>query len=375
MITSCQTTGNKSSPAVLHFSWRIAGVLPSSNNGSPFGLAGPVTGVSNDKLFIGGGANFPTGFPWNGGKKVYHDSLYVFEKQHDSLVALRHVYKLPYPLAYSANCPTDEGIVAAGGENENGIFNKVLRITWDNRTQKPAVSFLPDLPLSLTNSAIAFYDHKIYIAGGQSGSCVSNKFYCLDLKDTSAGWETLPDLPHPVSHAVLYVQGNANGDECIYLVGGRQEHKDSISDLYKEVYQFDLKTDHWSQKASLPYPLSAFTGISWGDSSLLVFSGDEGKTFHATEVLLMKIAKEKDPAEKQKLIAVKNELQKNHPGYNGNVLLYNTHTNKWIKTDSIPFPGQVTTTAVKWGNEVIIPCGEIRAGVRTPDIVAGKVSE
>ena len=375
MITSCQTTGNNSSPALLHFSWGIAGTLPSGDNKPPFGLAGPVTGVSNDKLFIGGGANFPDGFPWNGGKKVYHDSLYVFEKQHDSLIAFGHVYELPYPLAYSANCITDEGIVAAGGENRDGILNKVLRITWDNRIQEPAVSSLPDLPLPLTNSAVAFYDHKVYIAGGQTGSCVSNKFYCLNLKDTTTGWETLPDLPHPVSHAALYVQGNANGEKCIYLVGGRQEHKDSLSDLYNEVYQFDLQTNHWSQKASLPYALSAFTGVSWGDSSLLTFSGDEGKTFHVTEVLLMKIAKENDPVKKQQLIAEKNELQKNHPGYNGNVLMYNTHADRWLKTDSIPFPGQVTTTAVKWNNEVIIPCGEIRAGVRTAQIIVGRVSE
>jgi N-acetylneuraminic acid mutarotase len=104
----------------------------------------------------------------------------------------------------------------------------------------------------------------------------------------------------------------------------------------------------------------------------LVFSGDEGKTFHQTEVLLMQIAREKDPDKKQQLIAKKDILQRSHPGYNGNVLCYNTHTDKWKKIDSIPFPGQVTTTALKWDNEIVIPCGEIRAGVRTPEIILGK---
>ncbi|MGH2643397.1 MAG: hypothetical protein ACRDE2_05580, partial [Chitinophagaceae bacterium] len=62
-------------------------------------------------------------------------------------------------------------------------------------------------------------------------------------------------------------------------------------------------------------------------------------------------------------------------GYSGTVLAYNTHNNTWMAIDSIPFPGQVTTTAVKWDNEIFIPCGEIKAGVRTPHIIVGKVSE
>lgn len=375
MATSCKTVSRKSISFPLHFVWSIAGSLPPPNDQiiSP-GLAGAVIGISHDRLLVGGGCNFPAGFPWNGGEKVYHDSLYVFRRDGDSLAAINQVFRLPYALAYSANVSTGEGIIAAGGENDNGPIDSVLSINWNERLGKPDISFLPNLPQSLTNSAAAFYDNKVYIAGGQTGSSVSGKFYFLNLNDTSKGWQALPDLPHPVSHTVLYVQKNGNGD-CIYLVGGRQEHRDSVSDLYTQVYQFDLKTRQWSQKGSLPYALSAFTGVPWGDSGLLTFSGDEGKTFHATEVLLMKIAKEKNPIEKQKLISEKNQLQEHHPGYDGNVLLYNTYTNEWIKTDSIPFAGQVTTTAVKWGDEIIIPCGEIRAGVRTREIVVGNVSE
>jgi Na+/proline symporter len=42
--------------------------------------------------------------------------------------------------------------------------------------------------------------------------------------------------------------------------------------------------------------------------------------------------------------------------------------------DSIPFAGQVTTTATRWGEDIIIPSGEIRAGVRTPHIIRGTPS-
>lgn len=373
MVVSCKSGVQNKSASHLQFSWSISGKIPGDSSGKPLsGLAGPVVGINNDILVIGGGANFPRGMPWDGGKKEYHSKIYAFRKAQDSLINIQQNIHLPYKLAYSANCSSDKGIVVAGGENGHGPLKTVLLLGWDKTRQQVVISHLPDLPQALTDGAIAVDNDIIYFAGGIGTDSVSNHFYALSLKDTAAGWQILPSLPEPVSHTVLYVQSNGE-DTCAYLVGGRKEIRDSVSNLYNEVYQFDLKTKHWSQKTSLPYPLSAQTGVSWGDSSLLVFSGDEGRTFHETEALLMKISREKNQMKKKLLIEEKNNLQKNHPGYNGNVLLYNTHADEWTKTDSIPFPGQVTTTAIKWNNEIIIPCGEIRAGVRTPDIIAGKL--
>ena len=57
---------------VKSIQWDIAGVLPSTN-GKALGFAGPVVGVSNDVLIVGGGSNFPDSMPWLGGKKRYYD--------------------------------------------------------------------------------------------------------------------------------------------------------------------------------------------------------------------------------------------------------------------------------------------------------------
>lgn len=374
-LLSCNNTFKKEYHKSKNFQWKIAGRIPNNSHGTPsLGLAGPVAGISHDRLIIGGGSNFPNGAPWNGGNKVYYNEIYVFKKKEDSVINIKNGLHLPYPVAYSANCTTDKGIVVAGGENENGAINKVLLINWDTVKQSLVINYLPALPQPLSSGAIAGIHNDIYFAGGQNANAVSNKLYHLDLGHPEKGWDTLPDLPKPVTHTVLYTQSNGP-DACLYLVGGRKRNPDSTSILYDEVYQFNLETRQWSQKSSLPYALSAHTGVSWNDSTLLVFSGDRGKTFHETEILLMKIARENDPDRKEQLIKEKNELQKSHPGFNGNVLSYNTHTDVWKKTDSIPFPGQVTTTALKWDGDVIIPCGEIRAGVRTPEIVMGIVSE
>ena len=45
------------------------------------------------------------------------------------------------------------------------------------------------------------------------------------------------------------------------------------------------------------------------------------------------------------------------------------------KIDELPFYAQVTTIAVKWGNEILIPGGEIMPGTRTADITRGVISK
>ncbi len=49
--------------------WSDATQLPSQSGKPHPGLAGAVTGIHNNILLIAGGANFPDGLPWEGGKK------------------------------------------------------------------------------------------------------------------------------------------------------------------------------------------------------------------------------------------------------------------------------------------------------------------
>ena len=63
-----------------------------------------------------------------------------------------------------------------------------------------------------------------------------------------------------------------------------------------------------------------------------------------------------------------------HPGFCKEVLCYNIITDEWTVVDSIPFDTPVTTVAIKWGNEVLIPSGEIKAGVRSPYILSAKLN-
>ena len=61
--------------------WTAAANLPALSPGQKnTGVAGAFTGVHNGVLIIAGGANFPNGMPWEGGKKAYQDAIYVLKK-------------------------------------------------------------------------------------------------------------------------------------------------------------------------------------------------------------------------------------------------------------------------------------------------------
>ncbi|MCF3109373.1 hypothetical protein LL912_11355 [Niabella sp. CC-SYL272] len=354
---------HESKPA---FQWKQFGVLPSSGGLASLGYAGPVTGIQGNMLFIGGGANFPNGMPWEGGKKQYYSEAYVTSINGTS--PFFSAYSLPYKVAYSANCSTSEGIICAGGEADNGPSNLVLHIRLEKGV--PVFSFLPSLPLALTNAAATAIGNNIYVAGGETRTAVSSRFFKLDLKDTLKGWQSLPDIPKPVSHAVLVSIGK---EGKIFLAGGRKKTQTGISELYNHLFEYDIATNHWTAKQNLPYALSAGTGTIIENRYIALFGGDRGTTFHKAELLISAINKEHDTVRKQALIRQKNQVQITHPGFSNELLLYDINNDLWATSGRIPFNVPVTTTAVKDGSRIWIPSGEIKAGVRSPAILEATI--
>jgi N-acetylneuraminic acid mutarotase len=150
--------------------WSVAAVLPSPDGITEQpGLAGPVTGIIDNRLLVSGGANFPDGMPWHGAKKVYHDEIYFFEKKNEQIVtATVSKQKLPQPVAYCATVTIPGGLVYLGGENEQGISDKVVFVKYNAASNKIEFSDLPSLPLPLTNLSAAYNGHIIYAGGGNS---------------------------------------------------------------------------------------------------------------------------------------------------------------------------------------------------------------
>lgn len=355
----------------LHINWSVAAILPQQDSlEKQPGLAGAFAGIHNNVLLIAGGANFPDAMPWEGGKKIYWNDIYILIRKTTGKFAwyTKEKFKLKQRIAYGASVSTDDGIVCIGGENETGISGDVFLLRWNNESKKVVINSLPALPVPIANAAACANGKIIYLAGGETANAVSDRLYFLNLENISAGWKELPPIPKPVSHAVMVVQSNGV-NKNIYLIGGRRKNENGISELYNSVFEFDILENKWMEKRSLPSALSAGTGIATGSNTILLFGGDNGEIFHKTEELITSINTEKDEIKKQILIQQKNKLQQSHPGFSKDVLIYDAIKNEWKKIGKIPFNTPATTGAVKWGNDVLIPSGEIKAGIRTPQIL------
>lgn len=353
--------------------WSLAGALPGGINGAQSGLAGAFVGVSEDILWLAGGSNFSNGLPWNGGTKLFHDTVFYFQKNRQGqtfqLLPLRS--RLPRAIAYGASIPVRNAVVCAGGQDGSGFSRNVCLVAYSKAKKNIELTELAPLPAGVANAAGVYYDNKIYLAGGETENGTANQLWVLDVSDTNAKWQPLHSLPEAVSHAVLIAMPDTKTGS-LYLAGGRRKNPSGISWFYENVYRYDIGTDQWISCQSMPYALSAHTALAVDAETLLVFGGDKGTVFNQVERDLAAISKETDPDQKAKLLAHKNNLQNTHPGFSREILAYHIKTGKWSIIGKLPFPTPVTTTAVFWKGNIILASGETRAGIRTPEIWMGK---
>lgn len=349
--------------------WSLTATIPSQpNTGQSIGIAGPVTGICNNYLLVGGGANFPGRLPWLGGHKVYYKNVFVYRIADRNLTYEGHTFELPEPIAYGANASSPKGICVVGGENDNGPSSHVYLITGTIKDFKTIG--LPDYPVAVTNACAVVIGNTLYVVGGETRDAVTAALYKLDLDYTERGWEPLASLPHSASHGMIVAT-----EEGFYFMGGRCKGIGGVSTLYSDVYYYSVPENSWTTRKKLPYVLSAGAGGMYVDGKIVLLSGDRGDRFHATEEIIHAINDQSDPQVKNRLTQEKIHLQETHPGFSKDVLLFTPTDNSWKVCDSIPFPVPCTTSAVQAGSCMYIPSGEIRAGVRTPSILRLEVKK
>lgn len=370
VTTICwQSKGQDGLGSFVH--WQRTDSISASTAGRmSLGVAGPVTGVLNNMLFIAGGANFPNSMPWEGGSKQYYQKGYLWNRGKGNQLTLASSFDLPEPIAYAATAHTATGLVYAGGENERKLSSACWLVEWNETGTQVVFEALPDLPEPLTNASMVVMQDQIWVLGGENSYGTSDRVYSLSINHADSGWKIETLLPLPLTHMVAVVQSNG-AYECLYVIGGRSKTTSLISRISDQVWQYDLKRKSWVPVGNLPHPLAAGTGVPSGTSYILLIGGDEGILYNETERLMLRADTTTDLLRKKELLAAKAKLQSHHPGFSRDIYLFNTVTKVWAKVESFPFASQVTTRAFYWNNEIIIPSGEVGPGRRTPYIIRG----
>lgn len=304
------------------------------------GFAGPFAGVSHEMLLVAGGANFPEKEPWEGGKKVWHDTIFALDRPNGEW---RVVGKLPRPLGYGISVTHRDGVVCAGGSDPDRHHANAFRLEW--RAGKVISTPLPPLPRPVANACGALVGDTLYVAGGQetpdaAGTLTS--VYRIDLAAANPGWREIESWPG--GGRMLAIAASFDG--AFWLVGGADlviGKGGKVERRYlKDAFRYDPDRG-WKRLADLPRPAVAAPSPAPADGSgFFILGGDDGSKVGFT------------PPER-------------HPGFGRTILRFDGKTGTWAEAGGIPAP-RVTVPTVRWNNVWIIPSGEVRPGVRSPEV-------
>jgi N-acetylneuraminate epimerase len=306
----------------------------------PIGVAAPFAGVSGGALLVAGGANFPGQMPWEGGKKVWHDRAWVLEKPDGEW---RAAGKLPRALGYGVSVSHGDGIVCVGGSDSERHHAESFRLVWKNGglTTQP----LPPLPIALSGAGGALLGDTLIVACGSEEpgeQTATNRAFALDLAAAKPAWRELPPLPA----AARLLTVAAAHDGAFHIFGGAALAPDAAGKIARTYLReaWSYRADQgWQRLADLPKPcVAAPSPAPFIAGKLLLLAGDDGS--------LAGFA----PVEK-------------HPGFPGGILAYEPALDRWSEAGRVPAP-RATVPVVEWRGAFIIPSGEARPGVRSPEV-------
>jgi N-acetylneuraminate epimerase len=302
------------------------------------GFAGSLAGVvKNNTLMVAGGTHFRDKMPWEGGTKVWYDTLYALDKPDG---AWRVAGKLPQANGYGVSITTAQGWIILGGGNATEHFREVF---WVQREAK-----LPPLPKPCAFMCGCESDGVIYLCGGietPTATTAMNTFWALDLKQPDAKWQELP--PCPGKPRILACMAAVDGVVHLFSGAALQAGKDGKPERewLNDAWAYQQGTG-WTKLPDMPrVAVAAPNPAPVIGSKILVIGGDDGANVNF------------EPKEK-------------HPGFPRSVLAFDVKTQTWSQEGEVPF-SLVTTNAVAWRNQIVIPGGEARPGVRSPKVWSG----
>jgi N-acetylneuraminic acid mutarotase len=304
------------------------------------GFASPFAGVSGGAFIVAGGANIP-GDKWaEPFVKKWYDSIFVLSRPDGKW---RTGFKLPHPLGYGVSITANDSLICLGGSDANRHYAECFALQWKNGriTRKS----LPPLPGPCANACGALVAQTIYVAGGietPTATTAMHTFWALDLNAQEPIWRELDPWPGPERmHAIA-----ARLEGSFYLFSGVKlsagDDGKPVREYLRDAYRYS-PGEGWKRLADLPRAAAAApTPAPVNVSRLLIFTGDDGLNVHFQPV-------------------------QDHPGFPKNALAYDADTDEWSDFGPIPI-SRATVPAVLWQGRIIIPNGEVRPRVRTPEV-------
>ena len=314
------------------------------------GVSAPFAGFIGDTLIVAGGCNFPDTPAADGGKKVFHATAYALDVRRlsDGWIPLP---PLPAPIAYGAAVPTPEGLVCIGGQNAQGAQTDVYLLGTNGQTTP-----LPPLPASVDNGGASLCGHTLLVTGGNQPEN-GKGLYALDLSSPT-NWKRLADYPGPQRIQPIVL----STPNALYLAGGyafdaTQKKCTPSTDLLK----YDVGTNRWSvldtliaERDGTPRCLAGGSGVMLSDGKMLLTGGVNHDIFRQA-------MEGKGPADYMKKPVAWYR-------FNDDLLTYDPGKRTWHITYDVPGLARAGGILLEHDGYLYIICGEIKPGIRTPQI-------
>lgn len=301
------------------------------------GFAGVYSAFLGNNLIVAGGANFPEGLPSDGGRKVWHRDVYVY----DGETWISYPDALPTEMAYGASAVAGDGsLLMIGGNNGAGCLDGIWKMTLSE--DGPSMSQIARLPFPLSNMASTAVGRTLYLLGGFSGNggTAESCFLSIDLSAPEEGAKVLNGFPGEARAFAVAAAQSDGLDVCAYFFSGRDVDEAGLWTVLNDGWEYNPRLDQWKEVKG-EFPVMAGSATAYGTNHIL-FAG--GRRFDGTD-------------------STDNRL-----------FLYHTVTGTIIEVpvenETIP----VTTCLVRKEDSFYLVSGEIAAGVRTPVILKGTLS-
>lgn len=349
--------------------------LPALEDGRPsLGFAGMMGGSHNDVLIASGGANFPDGLPWEGGKKIYSNKIYILKDGQWRLSK----QSLPIPLAYGASVTIPEGVLVMGGEDQKLTRDTVFLMRFNGSTDQIEIVDYPPLPEPLAYSAAVLEDGFVYIVGGKNSKKSVNSLYRLSLKEKSK-WEKLNDFPGDPRALHNAAVQDTKDSRKLFVIGGRNQIAGKKSKALSNYLSYDFEESNWKNEGDIiinnkPRVLMGASSETMGSMHLMVYGGSDEVLFDKLENIALKLGAAQNDTLAAKLIEKRDNILNTHPGFSKEILAYNAITEKWFVYDSLSTQIPVTSLSFKENDEFFIISGEVSPGIRTPKIQKYKIA-
>ena len=352
-IVACSTNTSKTT-----LEWNLGANLPIPNGFTEsIGVSGAFAGFIGDKLVVAGGANFPYAAVIEGGAKEFYQDIFVFDSKEDGSLISVGTGMMPKKLATGTTIQQDANtLLFVGGENKDGDSAVIYKITLNNNT--PVVEQLGTLPFTFVAGATVLHNNKLYFIAGRQDKKSSNKSWVYDLATKQT--KTLADLPGEARLQMPYALVNNQ----IFIFNGLG--KITLTDAY--VYNID--DNSWKKLADTKlnnkdYTIAGGAAVPLNDEEILILGGVNKEVFDDAVTQLGSLTGDALEAFRQDYF---NRTPEQYD-FSKKEVVYNITKNTWSTIGTIPFYGGAGPfPLLKKDNMLYRVSGEIKAGVRTPDI-------